>query len=132
MSTNIDQQIQNLFQQAAYANSNKKTKNYKMITIKIATIIFIYMLGFFTNHFLEISFNIHKTPETKIEKKYEKISYQDKVLFRSLVKRVAKKENKHVNSIHSELRKIFNYRSYHQLDKETFQRVCDYLRKRLK
>ncbi len=126
-----DDEINLLFRQAIPANSNKKN----ILTKKIFFLCVLFMFGaLFTFPIYNKSKTIEKNLKLteNIDFYDTKISNKEKAELRKLVKLLAKKENRHVNSIHAELRPRFNYRSYHHLDLRTYNKVKNYLTFRLK
>lgn len=127
----IDQEIKHLFQQATYANSNKKSAQYKKISFKL--FLFMFISGFvFLMYFSFMPFTSISAIKDLNEIQSETyISPVEKLTYKKLIKQIALKEKRHPNSIHSELRKAFNYRSYFHLTKEQYQQIVSYLHTRL-
>lgn len=125
-------EINLLFQQAVIANSNKKPLNkVKLFSISTLAPFVIFVLFSFP------LYNQTKKAERALNETAQMVVYdttisnQEKIVLRKLVKQLAKKEHRHVNSIHAELRHRFNYRSYHHLDQRTYNKVKNYLSFRL-
>lgn len=132
MST--EDEIKLLFQKATIANSNKKPFNYKKTFL--LSIVFLFILSIFPS----TDFYVYTHPLATYKHIYSKtkssfteirISKQEKLTFKKLVRKIAQKENKHTNTIHAELRSRFNYRSYHQLNQQTYIKIKHYLTARL-
>ena len=128
----IDKEINFLFQQANAANSNKRVKAYKKYQTKLLTIVLIFFIGYFT-HFVLSPNQLKSAFATDLfcNETTHFLSPTDKIKFRETVKKIALKEHKHPNTIHAELRKVFNYRSYHDLDKSQYNKICAHLNNRL-
>lgn len=130
----IEDEINHLFQQAVYANSNKGKSFYKKFFPFILVAALFFIMGWGT-HFLVLN-----KKESPIFKENTSLSTQtspifskkDKRTFKKLVYQVAQKEKKHPNKIHQELRERFNYKSYHYLTKQLYQQIVPYLKERLK
>ncbi len=127
---NIDNEINFLFQQATYANSNKKPIRYKSLFQKLGTGIIIFIAGFV------LCFSFISNPSVSAlnsfnSVKEEYINTYEKKAYKNIVKQISIKENRHPNSIHAELRKKFNYRSYLYLTKEQYEKIYTYLKTRL-
>ncbi|MBQ8250852.1 MAG: hypothetical protein IJY92_02940 [Alphaproteobacteria bacterium] len=125
-------EINLLFQQAVIANSNKKPLNkVKLFSISTLAPFVIFVLFSFP------LYNQTKKAERALNETAQMVVYdttisnQEKIVLRKLVKQLAEKEHRHVNSIHAELRHRFNYRSYHHLDQRTYNKVKNYLSFRL-
>ena len=84
----------------------------------------------FGSHFL-LSYNNTKPTHNKVRnysvKKEVLFSKAEKKNFKNLVQKLAEKENKHPNKIHQELRDRFNYKSYHYLTKDLYEKITIYL-----
>ena len=126
---NIDNEITHLFYQAAYANSNKKPYFSRKIFLKSGLLLLIFFAGFFLCYSFFPSHE--KSNILTIETNREYISPIEKLTFKKIVKQISIKEKRHPNSIHSELRKAFNYHSYSNLTKEKYNQIYSYLQTRL-
>ncbi len=131
---NTEDEIKLLFQKATIANSNKKPFNYKKIFL--FSLVSLFILSIFPS----VDFYVYNHPLSSYKHIYSKtkpafpeilISKHEKLIFKKLVRKIAQKENKHTNTIHAELRSRFNYRSYHQLNQQTYIKIKHYLTARL-
>ncbi|MBO7245063.1 MAG: hypothetical protein J6V53_07300 [Alphaproteobacteria bacterium] len=126
---NIDNEINFLFKQATYANSNHKPFFYKNALSKFCLFLFIFLAGFVISFIVIPSQS--KSEYTISESSEEYISPVEKAAYKQIVKQISIKENRHPNSIHAELRKRFNYRSYLYLTKKQYDKIYKYLQARL-
>ena len=126
---NIDNEITHLFNQAVYANSNKKPHKYKKLFLIISLLSFIFLAGFLCC----FSYFSFQTKSNLISSKLEYITISpvEKLTYKKLIKQIALKEKRHPNSIHAELRKAFNYQSYYNLTKDQYNEIYTYLQTRL-
>ncbi len=130
---NLDDEIKLLIQEATYANSNKKPFKLNKLFFKTFCITLLCCINLFTGIFIASYFNFFpKNNYQKVQISDSFFSQSDKSEFRKLVKKLAKKENKHPNAIHAELRNKFNYKSYHYLNTQTYLKAKNYLQLRLK
>ena len=128
---NIDNEISRLFNQATYANSNNKPYKYKKLFFKTILFSFIFTAGFLCC-FSFTPFHFQSKPSLDLEKhEYIGMSPIEKLTYKKLVRKIALKEKRHPNAIHSELRKAFNYQSYHNLTKNQYKEIYTYLQTRL-
>ena len=133
----IDNELNRLFQQAVYANTNTKTskqKNFlkKVIPFVVVSAVF-FATGFATHHFITDNETISSANKMRIYSANKDVlfSKSEKKKFKELVQKLAEKENKHPNKIHQELRKQFNDKSYHHLTKELYEKIIIYLKGRI-
>ena len=130
----VDNEINLLFQQAVVANSNKKPLDKRKIFFFIFLLLSIFIFSF---SFSILLYKV-KSLEKDLVVKEQTVSFDthiskdEKMVLKNLVKHLSKKEHKHVNKIHAELRARFNYRSYLYLDHRTYIKVTNYLHARLK
>lgn len=59
-----------------------------------------------------------------------KITNQKALNLKQLVKMVSKCERRHINTIHSELKREFNYHSYRDINLSTYKKIIEHLNKR--
>ena len=133
----IDYEINRLFQQAVCANTNINKNKPKSLLRKAIPFIVVsaifFAIGFVTHLFL--ANNTPKYSGNKISNysrtKDVLFSKSEKKKFKDLVQKLAQKENQHPNKIHQELRNQFNYKSYHYLTKDLYEKIVIYLKERI-
>ena len=130
---NIDNEIKLLFQEATYVNSNKKANRFpKKIVLYVFLGISLLGLTLLYLYTTPIRANFYESYCEKETSSHILLSQEEKNQLKKAVWKLAKKERKHTNTIHAELRNRFNYRSYHYLNTEQYHKVKTYLQSRLK
>lgn len=124
-------EIYHILNNALPANSNKKKRTkfwffllFSHITVCVLSIFISYC--FYTHNSV---LNAISSPIIAHENRI--INLQEKIQFKNLVRKFSRQEGVHINTVHNELRNTFNYRSYKQLDKKTFDKVVSYVQQQL-
>lgn len=127
-------EINLLFQQAVIANSNKKPLKIKKLFFMASVVlnIFLFIFLIFALFYEKPTHKEYKTSFQNTSNQFDThLSKEEKNTFKKMVKQLALQEQRHINSIHAELRHRFNYRSYHHLNQKTFFKIKNYLTLRL-
>lgn len=135
----IDDEIKALFQDAVPANNNlKKESPCRSICKKIASYvimplllsIFLYTVSF-TSDIIQHSVTSFSQDQSSNNNNPQFITVQQSDEIKQTVSKVAIRESKHPNTIHNELKRLFQYHSYRTITYDNYMKIMPHLKARL-